>query len=62
MQGLKDIAAYHHGASLLGGATCQPINSGSSNMSFYSTPSPMVAQVILVLYYVCLLMCSKNCE
>ncbi|XP_027922455.1 cell division cycle protein 27 homolog B-like [Vigna unguiculata] len=45
MQGLKDIAAYHHGASLLGGATCQPINSGSSNMSFYSTPSPMVAQL-----------------
>ncbi|KAK7364952.1 hypothetical protein VNO80_13701 [Phaseolus coccineus] len=45
MQGLKDIAAYHHGASILGGATCQPINSGSSNMSFYNTPSPMVAQL-----------------
>ncbi|KOM56340.1 hypothetical protein LR48_Vigan10g223200 [Vigna angularis] len=45
MQGLKDIAAYHHGASILGGATCQSINSGSSNMSFYSTPSPMVAQL-----------------
>ncbi|KAL9323631.1 hypothetical protein ACSQ67_008488 [Phaseolus vulgaris] len=45
MQGLKDIAAYHHGTSILGGATCQPINSGSSNMSFYNTPSPMAAQL-----------------
>jgi len=61
MQGLKDIAAYHHGASILGGATCQHINSGSSNMSFYNTPSPMVAQVTLVLYHVCrLVMCIKN--
>ncbi|KAH1076348.1 hypothetical protein GLYMA_19G042200v4 [Glycine max] len=45
MQGLKDTAVYHHGASILGGAAGQPINSGSSNMSFYNTPSPMVAQL-----------------
>ncbi|CAJ1947310.1 unnamed protein product [Sphenostylis stenocarpa] len=45
MQGLKDLGAYHHGSSILGGATGQPINSGSSNMSFYNTPSPMVAQL-----------------
>lgn len=59
MQGLKDTAVYHHGASILGGAAGQPINSGSSNMSFYNTPSPMVAQVTVVLYCVCLLMFIK---
>ncbi|KAL2586027.1 hypothetical protein AAZV13_13G029100 [Glycine max] len=45
MQSLKDIATYHHGASILGGAAGQPINSSSSNMSYYNTPSPMVAQL-----------------
>ncbi|XP_020239897.1 cell division cycle protein 27 homolog B [Cajanus cajan] len=45
MQGLKDIAAYHHGASILGGAAGQPINSSSSNTSFCNTPSPMVVQL-----------------
>ncbi|RDX61912.1 Cell division cycle protein 27-like B, partial [Mucuna pruriens] len=45
MQGLKDIAAYHHGTSTLGGASGQPINSGPSNMLFYNTPSPMAAQL-----------------
>ncbi|KAL2335320.1 hypothetical protein Fmac_016533 [Flemingia macrophylla] len=45
MQGLKDIAAYHHGASILGGAAGQPINSSSSNISFCNTPSPMVVQL-----------------
>ncbi|XP_027359205.1 cell division cycle protein 27 homolog B-like [Abrus precatorius] len=45
MQGLKDVAVNHHGASILGGAYGEPINSGPSNMSFYNTPSPMAAQL-----------------
>ncbi|KAI4346787.1 hypothetical protein L6164_007655 [Bauhinia variegata] len=38
---VKDIPGNHHGASMLGGAASQPLNSGASNMSFYNTPSPM---------------------
>ncbi|KAE9612596.1 putative tetratricopeptide-like helical domain-containing protein [Lupinus albus] len=45
MQGLKDIAGNHHGASMFGGAGVQLINSGPSNISFYDTPSPMVTQM-----------------
>jgi len=45
MQGLKDIAANPHGSSIIGGAASQLISSGSSNMSFYNTPSPMATQV-----------------
>ncbi|XP_057436249.1 cell division cycle protein 27 homolog B isoform X2 [Lotus japonicus] len=45
MQGLKDIPLNHHGASILGGTSGQPINSGPSNISFYNTPSPMVTQL-----------------
>jgi anaphase-promoting complex subunit 3 len=43
MQGLKDIAANPHGSSI--GAAGQLTSSGSSNMSFYNTPSPMATQV-----------------
>ncbi|KAJ1380807.1 Tetratricopeptide-like helical domain superfamily [Sesbania bispinosa] len=45
MQGLKDIAANHHGTSVSGGTAVQPINSGPSNLSFYNTPSPMATQL-----------------
>ncbi|KAK7266697.1 hypothetical protein RIF29_19347 [Crotalaria pallida] len=44
-QGLKDIAGNHHGASTLGGAGGQPINSSPSHMSYYDTPSPIAPQV-----------------
>lgn len=54
MQALKDIAACHHGASILGGAAGQPFNSVPSNMSFYNTPSPMVAQVIVCSFILCM--------
>jgi anaphase-promoting complex subunit 3 len=42
MQGnnLRDIPGKYHGA-----AAIQPSNGGSSNISFYNTPSPMVSQV-----------------
>lgn len=43
---LKDIPGNHNGASILGGAAGQPVNSGPSNLSFYNTPSPMATQVI----------------
>lgn len=46
MQGLKDISGNHHGAPVLGGTSGQPINSGFSNISFYNTPAPTMAQVI----------------
>ncbi|GAV89763.1 TPR_2 domain-containing protein/Apc3 domain-containing protein/TPR_11 domain-containing protein [Cephalotus follicularis] len=42
---LRDIPGNYHGASMMGGAATQPLNSGSSNMSFYSTPSPMATQL-----------------
>lgn len=51
MQGLKDIAASHHGTSMIGGTAAQPIHNGPSNMSFYNTPSPMTTQVILFFVY-----------
>lgn len=53
MQGLKDIPLNHHGASILGGTSGQPINSGPSNISFYNTPSPMVTQVIASSFIFC---------
>jgi anaphase-promoting complex subunit 3 len=42
MQGnnLRDIPGNYHGA-----AAVQPSNGGSSNISSYNTPSPMVSQV-----------------
>ncbi|XP_062149461.1 cell division cycle protein 27 homolog B-like [Alnus glutinosa] len=42
MQGnnLRDIPGKYHGA-----AAIQPSNGGSSNISFYNTPSPMVSQL-----------------
>ncbi|KAK7266700.1 hypothetical protein RIF29_19351 [Crotalaria pallida] len=45
VQGLKDNAGNHHGASMLGGLAGQPINSGPSNTSFFNTPSPMATQL-----------------
>ncbi|KAI9083433.1 hypothetical protein K1719_034647 [Acacia pycnantha] len=42
---LKDIPGNHNGASIIGGAAIQPVNSGPSNLSFYNTPSPMAAQL-----------------
>ncbi|GAU36090.1 hypothetical protein TSUD_277010 [Trifolium subterraneum] len=48
MQGLKDIAANPHGSSIIGGAAGQLTSSGSSNMSFYNTPSPMATQLSAV--------------
>ncbi|XP_019442777.1 PREDICTED: cell division cycle protein 27 homolog B-like [Lupinus angustifolius] len=45
VQGLKDNAGNHEGASILGGMAGQLINSGPSNISFYNTPSPMATQV-----------------
>lgn len=41
---LKDIASSHHGLTMMTGPSCQPVNGGSSNMSVYSTPSPMPLQ------------------
>ena len=43
---LKDIPGNQNGASMAGGTASQTVNSGPSNLSFYNTPSPMVAQVI----------------
>ncbi|XP_073221420.1 cell division cycle protein 27 homolog B-like isoform X2 [Cicer arietinum] len=48
MQGLKDIAANSHGSSIIGGTSGQLSSSGSSNMSFYNTPSPMATQLSCV--------------
>ncbi|XP_057757546.1 cell division cycle protein 27 homolog B [Arachis stenosperma] len=45
MQGLKDIPGTHNGASVFGGTASQPINSSLSNISFYNTPSPVIAQL-----------------
>lgn len=42
---LKDNTGNYHATALSGGAANQPINGGLANMSFYSTPSPMAAQV-----------------
>ncbi|XP_010249534.1 PREDICTED: cell division cycle protein 27 homolog B isoform X2 [Nelumbo nucifera] len=42
---IRDIPGNHHGAVLSGGPASQPFNGGSSNMSVYSTPSPMPAQL-----------------
>lgn len=41
----RDIPGNYHGAAVLGGAASQPSNGGSSNLSFYNTPSPMASQV-----------------
>lgn len=41
----REIPGNYHGAAALGGAASQPLNGGSSNVSFYNTPSPMVSQV-----------------
>lgn len=52
MQGnnLRDIPGNHHGASILGGAVSQSVNSGASNLTFYNTPSPIATQVIVYIY------------
>ncbi|XP_044472496.1 cell division cycle protein 27 homolog B-like isoform X2 [Mangifera indica] len=42
---LRDIPGNYNGASVLAGASNQPLNSGPSNMSFYNTPSPVAAQL-----------------
>lgn len=42
---LKDMPGSYNGPNMSGGAAGQPINGGSSNMSFCSTPSPMAAQL-----------------
>ncbi|KAB1224409.1 hypothetical protein CJ030_MR2G016298 [Morella rubra] len=41
----RDIPGNYHGAAVLGGAASQPSNGGSSNLSFYNTPSPMASQI-----------------
>ncbi|XWS72081.1 hypothetical protein CRYUN_Cryun02cG0009900 [Craigia yunnanensis] len=43
--GLRDIPGNHHGAAVLSRAASQPQNGGPSNMSFYTTPSPMASQL-----------------
>ncbi|XP_057958412.1 cell division cycle protein 27 homolog B [Malania oleifera] len=45
---LRDIPGNYHRATTSGGAAVQPINGGSSNISFYNTPSPMAAQLSAV--------------
>ncbi|XVE54205.1 hypothetical protein DITRI_Ditri03aG0061700 [Diplodiscus trichospermus] len=42
---LRDIPGSYHGAAVTCGAASQPQNGGPSNMSFYSTPSPMASQL-----------------
>ncbi|XP_044464916.1 cell division cycle protein 27 homolog B isoform X2 [Mangifera indica] len=42
---LRDIPGNYHGASMLAGASSQPLNGGPSNMSFYNTPSPVATQL-----------------
>ncbi|KAF3441874.1 hypothetical protein FNV43_RR15789 [Rhamnella rubrinervis] len=46
MQGssVRDIPGVHHSSTVSGGASSQPL-SGSSNVSFYNTPSPMGTQL-----------------
>lgn len=46
MQGtsVRDIPGNYHSATVSGGASSQP-PSGTSNVSFYNTPSPMGTQV-----------------
>ncbi|OVA20244.1 Tetratricopeptide repeat-containing domain [Macleaya cordata] len=41
---LRDIPGNHHGAVMAGVAAGQPLNGGPSNVSLYSTPSPMPSQ------------------
>lgn len=39
------VPGNYHGVAALGGAASQPSNGGSSNLSFYNTPSPMASQL-----------------
>lgn len=47
MQGnsVRDIPGIYHSSIVSGGASSQPL-SGTSNVSFYNTPSPMGTQVL----------------
>lgn len=47
---LKDNPVSYQGAALSGGASGQPANGSFANMTFYSTPSPVTAQVSLTNY------------
>lgn len=40
----RDIPGNYHRATTSGAAAVQPVNGGSSNLSFYNTPSPMAMQ------------------
>ncbi|KAM7274723.1 hypothetical protein ACFE04_016589 [Oxalis oulophora] len=42
---VKDVSGNYHGSAILSGSANQPLNGGPSNMSFYSTPSPMATQL-----------------
>lgn len=42
---MKDIPGNHHSSTVMGGATGHPLSGSSSNMSFYTTPSPMGSHV-----------------
>lgn len=47
---LRDNSGSNYGTALSGGTSGQPSNSSFANMTFYSTPSPMTAQVSLTNY------------
>lgn len=49
---LKDNSGSYHGTALSVGASGQFINGSSANMTFYSTPSPMTAQVLYPIVHV----------
>lgn len=42
---IRDIPGNYHNNTVLGGPPAQSLTGGSSNLSFYNTPSPMAAQV-----------------
>ncbi|GFY92020.1 CDC27 family protein [Actinidia rufa] len=42
---MRDIPRNYPGAIMSGGAASQPLNGRAANISFYSTPSPMAAQL-----------------
>lgn len=47
---IRVIPGNYHGVVTSGGVASQSLNGGPGNMSFYSTPSPMAAQVRLCKY------------
>lgn len=58
---LRDIPTNYHGQVNLGGPASQIAN-GSSNISFYNTPSPVAAQVCKSDYRSCKLLLSLRLE